>query len=191
MSQTTWKKPTPEQIQAAHGKTVPDLLQPGLRVVWVGINPGLYSGAVGHHFARPGNRFWPVLHESGFTPERLHPSQERRLLEWGLGITNLVSRATARADELTADELVAGGQLLQKKLRRHRPRYAAFLGITAYRAAFGRQGTGAGPQTERIGDTPVWVLPNPSGLNAHYQRPDLVGLFGEFRVAAEAGVHNP
>jgi TDG/mug DNA glycosylase family protein len=156
-----------------------------LRVLFCGINPSLYSAAVGHHFARPGNRFWPTLHLAGFTDRRLSPFEDRLLLDHGCGLTNLVARATATADELSADELLAGARILQRKLRRWRPAYVAFLGVTAYRTAFVRPRAVLGLQPERLGQTTVWVLPNPSGLNAHYQLADLARLFQELRPVGE------
>lgn len=156
----------------------------GLRVLFCGINPGLYSAATGHHFARPGNRFWPALYTSGFTSRLLHPSEQEQLLDLGLGITNVVARSTARADELTAGELIAGGQILAAKLVTLRPKWLAVVGVTAYRTAFGHPGAAVGRQDSTIGDTPVWVLPNPSGLNAHWTAPQLADAFGELRVAA-------
>jgi TDG/mug DNA glycosylase family protein len=156
-----------------------------LRVLFCGINPGLYSAATGNHFARPGNRFWPALHAAGFTPRLLHPSEKPLLLDAGYGLTNLVSRATAAADELAADELVAGGRHLVRKVRRYRPRAVAFLGLGAYRHAFGRPRATFGPQPESLEGAAVWVLPSPSGLNANYQLPQLVKLFRQLRKAAE------
>lgn len=184
MTEKPWK-PTREQIAAAYGKHVPDLLRPGLAVVFCGINPSLYSAAVGHHFARPGNRFWPALHAAGFTERLLSPFEEQMLLAAGYGISNFVDRATAAADELTTEELLAGGRELMRKLRRHRPRAVAFLGVGAYRTAFGQPKATLGRQTERLGKTELWVLPNPSGLNANYQLPDLARLYGELRQAVE------
>jgi len=160
------------------------VIAPGLRVLFCGINPGLYSTAVGCHFGRPGNRFWPVLHASGFTPRRLAPREQRELLELGCGITNVVSHTTARADELTDEEVIAGGRALRSKVRRHQPAYLAVLGVGAYRTAFGRRDAGVGLQYDAIGETRVWVLPNPSGLNAHYSAVDLAALFAELRCAA-------
>ena len=180
------RKPSKEELAAAAGKTVRDVIAPGLRVLFCGINPGLYTAAVGHHFARPGNRFWPALHASGFTERLLSPHQERLLLKDGYGITNVVARATAGADELSAEEYVEGGRRLSQKVRRYRPRFLAVLGIGAYRAAFGRQGARLGQQDETIGDTRLWVLPNPSGLNAHYGARDLARLFGELKEAVES-----
>lgn len=178
-------KPTKEEIAAAEGKTVPDLIRPDLKVLFCGINPGLYSGAVGHHFARPGNRFWPVLHAAGFTNRVLSPFEESHLLEKGFGITNLVKRATARAGDLTRKELEEGGVRFVAKIRKFNPRIAAILGIDAFRRAFGRREEKIGEQDERICSTRIWVLPNPSGLNAHYQIGDLVLLFEGLRAAAE------
>ncbi|HEV2130327.1 MAG TPA: G/U mismatch-specific DNA glycosylase [Longimicrobiaceae bacterium] len=179
-------KPTREEIQAAHGRTVPDVIAPELRVLFCGINPGLYSGAVGHHFARPGNRFWRTLHAAGFTDRLLTASEEHELLPRGYGITNLVERATATAAELSPEELSEGGRRLERKVRHYRPRVVAVLGITAYRTAFGRRDAVLGPQEEPIGGALAWVLPNPSGLNAHYRVEDLARIFAELRMAVEA-----
>lgn len=178
------RRPTKSEVQAAAGKTVPDVIAPGLDVLFCGINPGLYSGATGFHFARPGNRFWPALHGAGFTDRLLDPSEEQLLLEAGCGITNLVNRATAAAAELANEELASGRGSLERKIRRYSPRWLAVLGIGAYRTAFGRRGARIGEQPERVGDTGIWVLPNPSGLNANHQLPDLVRLFRELRAAA-------
>jgi TDG/mug DNA glycosylase family protein len=155
-------------------------------VLFCGINPGLYSAATGHHFARPGNRFWPALHLSGFTPRVMLPAQERALLALGIGITNLVPRATASAAELTPTELRRGRVALERKVRRLRPRCVAVLGIGAYRAAFERPRAALGPQRERMGGIPLWVLPNPSGLNAHHHLPDLARAFRRVRRFAMA-----
>jgi double-stranded uracil-DNA glycosylase len=157
----------------------------GLNVLFCGINPSLYSAAVGHHFARPGNRFWPALYAAGFTPTLLGPDQQGELPALGLGITNVVARATARADELAPAELVAGGLELSAKVRALAPRWLAVLGVTAYRAALGQPGAQVGRQDLPIGDTAVWVLPNPSGLNAHWTPPQLAQAFGELREAAD------
>jgi TDG/mug DNA glycosylase family protein len=180
------RKPTKEELLAAHGKSVPDVIARGLRVLFCGINPGLYTAAVGCHFARPGNRFWPALYAAGFTERVLSPFEERLLLASGYGITNMVRRATATADELSAEEFVAGGRALAAKVRRYRPRYLAMLGVGAYRTAFGRPKAKLGLQDERMSSARVWVLPNPSGLNAHYQPRDLARLFQELRDAVEA-----
>ncbi|XXY03355.1 G/U mismatch-specific DNA glycosylase [Sorangium sp. So ce185] len=171
------RRPTREEILAAAGKTVPDVIAPDLRVLFCGINPGLYTAAVGHNFARPGNRFWPALHAGGFTDRVLSPFEERELLKLGYGITNVVERATASADELSADELAAGGERLAAKVRRYRPRVLAVLGIGAYRSAFGRPHAAPGPQPETLDATRIWVLPNPSGLNASYQPDKLAAMF--------------
>ena len=146
-------------------------------MLFCGINPGLYSAATGNHFARPGNRFWPALHQAGFTPRLLHPSEKEALLEAGYGLTNLVARATASAEELAAEEFVAGRRRLAAKVRRYRPRTVAFLGMGAYRHAFSRPTASLGPQPEAFEGAAVWVLPSPSGLNANYQMPQLVQLF--------------
>jgi len=170
-------RPTPEQLLAARDQLLPDVLAPGLRVWFVGINPGAYSTACGHHFARPGNRFWPTLALSGLTPRLFAPHEDRALLELGLGITNVVARTTARAAELEPEELVEGARILESKVRELAPLKVAILGVTAYRVAFERPKAKLGPQPERFGDTDVVVLPNPSGLNAHHQLPALASLF--------------
>ena len=177
-------RPTAAEVRAAVGRRVPDVLRPGLRVLFCGINPGLYSGATGHHFARPGNRFWPALQAAGFTGRLLAPWEESELLPLGLGITNLVARATAGAGELERAELTGGRRGLVRKVRRYRPAWLAVLGIGAYRTAFGRPGARLGRQTETIGSTGLWVLPNPSGLNASHQLPDLARAFARLRRAA-------
>jgi TDG/mug DNA glycosylase family protein len=178
-------QPTRAQLDAAYGRSVPDQIAPNLKVLFIGINPSLYTAAVGHHFARPGNRFWPALHAAGFTPRLLSSYDEHELLAAGYGITNVVDRATATADELAPAEYLAGARRLAQTIRRHRPAVAAFLGIGAYRAAFGKPKAVLGPQDERIGATTAWVLPNPSGLNAHYQLRDLAALYRSLREAAE------
>jgi double-stranded uracil-DNA glycosylase len=183
MSQPT--RPTRDALRAAAGRTVPDLIAAELRVLFCGINPGLYSGATGHHFARPGNRFWPAMHVAGFTPRRLQAWEEAELLALGYGITNLVERATASADELSADELRAGALALADKVAAYRPRLVALLGISTYRVAFGRPRATIGPQPERLHAAAVWVLPNPSGLNAHYPPAELARAFAALRVAIE------
>ena len=178
-------KPTREQILAAEGKTVPDVIGPDLTVLFSGINPGLYTAAVGHHFARPGNRFWPALYHSGFTDRLLSPFEERELLSSGYGITNVVQRATATADVLTKEEMLAGGRRLTRKIKRYRPKILGVLGVGAFRAAFDQPNATIGRQDMMIAETIVWVLPNPSGLNAHYQQRDLDRLFSELKAAAE------
>ena len=177
-------RPTREQLAAAHERTVPDLIRPGLRVLFVGINPGLYTAAIGHHFGRPGNRFWPALHAGGFTPSVFSPFESTRLLELDLGITNLVKRATAMAHEVTTVELLAGAARLRRKIKRYRPEFAAVLGLTSYRIAFQNPMAVIGLQSEKIGDTRLWLLPNPSGLNAHHQPVHLARLFRELAEAA-------
>jgi TDG/mug DNA glycosylase family protein len=176
-------KPTPAELLAAADKTIADLIAPDLRVLFCGINPGLYSGATGHHFARPGNRFWPALHAGGFTPRLVHPWEESELLSYGLGITNFVTRTTAAAAELSDDELRRGAKDLEEKILRYRPRVLAVLGVGAYRTGFARKTAKLGPQPDTIGDTRLWILPNPSGLNAHYTPKALGALFRELHDA--------
>jgi TDG/mug DNA glycosylase family protein len=178
-------RPTREALAAAYGATVPDLTGPGLRVLFCGINPSLYSAVVGHHFARPGNRFWPALHAGGFTPRRFDPSEGDALLKLGFGITNLVDRATAAADELSAEEFREGALGLEAKVGRDRPRFVAVLGVTAYRLAFARPRAVTGRQPESLAGAGLWVLPNPSGLNAHYPADDLGRLVPELRRALD------
>lgn len=178
-------KPTKEDLREAVHQTTEDLIDENLKVLFCGINPGLYSGATGLHFARPGNRFWKVLHLSGFTERQLHPSEEHELLETGYGITSFVKRTTARADQLTTEEFVAGGIALIKKIEKYRPENLAVLGIGAYRTAFAKPKAKVGRQEETLGGANVWLLPNPSGLNANYQIDDFVTLFGELKKAIE------
>lgn len=154
--------------------------------MFCGINPGLYTAAVGHHFGRPGNRFWPVLHRAGFTPRLFAPREQRELLKLGYGITNFVRRASAAASELANEELVEGARALERKVRRYKPRYLAIVGIGAYRTGFSRPRATLGLQEETIGATKIWVLPNPSGLNANYQMEQLAALFRRLKEAAEA-----
>ena len=177
-------RPTREECLAAYGRTVPDVIAPELRVLFCGINPGLYSGATGHHFARPGNRFWPVLHAAGFSPRVLKPWEEHELLEWGYGITNLVARATATAAELDPEEFIAGGKRLARKVKKYSPTFVAVVGIGAYRMAFGRKKAVIGPQPETLGPARLWLLPQPSGLNANHQMPELTRAFRELREAS-------
>ena len=174
-------RPTAEELRRAAGRSVPDIIAPGLRILFCGINPGLYSAATGHHFARPGNRFWPALHQSGFTPRQIAPEEERDLLQWGYGMTVFVRRGTATAAELTDDEYRAGARSLVRKVRKYQPTMLAVLGVGAYRAAFKRPTAKLGLQSEQIAETQIWLLPNPSGLNANYQLADLTRLFGELR----------
>ena len=178
-------KPTREQLLAAAGQTISDVIAPNLRVLFCGINPGLYSGWTGHHFAKPGNRFWPALYASGFTHRLLSPAEKLELLKDGYGITNVISRTTASETDLRKDEYVVAGKRLKTKLRRYQPAFLAVLGIGAYRLAFAKPKAGLGRQEEKIGNTIVWVLPNPSGLNAHYQPKDLARLFRELREAVD------
>ena len=175
-------RPTRSDLAAAYGRPVPDLIAPDLKVLFCGINPSLYSAATGHHFARPGNRFWPALYGAGFTQRLLKPWEEALLLEDGIGITNLVSRATATAAELTNEELRSGRQRLARKVRHFRPRCVAVVGIGAYRVAFARPHAPTGLQPEPLGGSAVWVLPNPSGLNANHQLPDLAQAFKAVRI---------
>jgi TDG/mug DNA glycosylase family protein len=164
---------------------VPDIIGPDLKVLFCGINPSVYSAAVGHHFARPGNRFWPTLHGAGFTDHLLSPGEDRSLLDFGLGCTNLVARATAQASELDAGEIERGAGHLLDLIRRHRPRWLAVLGLGAYRQAFGDPLARVGRQERSAAGAGVWLLPNPSGLNAHYQLADLVAAYGELRRASD------
>ena len=180
-------RPSRAEIAASAGRTVPDLIDSELSVLFCGINPGLYSGATGHHFARPGNRFWPALYRSGFTTRLLYPWEEEELLSYRLGITNLVARATAAASELTDNELRAGHHRLERKVRRYAPRWVAVVGIGAFRTAFARPRAVAGRQAERLGPSGVWVLPNPSGLNANHQIGALTQAFEELRRVVMEG----
>lgn len=178
---TSARRPSREELAGAERKRLPDVIGPELDVLFCGINPGLYSAATGHHFARPGNRFWPTLFAAGFTPRLMHAFEDEMLLELGLGITNLVDRTTASADQLTREELMAGAKGLERKLRAYRPRVLAMVGLGAYRMAFEAPKATSGLQQRTIGETQVWLLPNPSGLNAHHQVADLAVLFGELR----------
>ena len=191
MPRSTQPRPTRAELEAARALTVPDVLpgaaDPPLAVLFCGINPGLVTALTGHHFGRPGNRFWPALHRSGFTPRLLRPAEQGELRGLGLGITNMVARATARADELSDDEVRAGGARLCELVAAARPRWLAVVGITAYRVAFGAPRAAVGPQEVALGETRVWLLPNPSGLNAHWQLPDLAAEFARLRAAATVG----
>jgi TDG/mug DNA glycosylase family protein len=182
-ARTQGERPTRADLLAAADKTVAPVIAPGLRVLFCGINPGLYTAWAGHHFARPGNRFWPALHASGFTPRQFAPAEEQELLRLGLGITNLVDRATATAAELTRAELTAGARHLAETAERHAPAYVAVLGVTAYRTAFAEPKATLGEQGRLLGRSGLWVLPNPSGLNAHHPPADLARLFAELRAA--------
>jgi TDG/mug DNA glycosylase family protein len=172
-------------LTGAENKTVPDVIARDLDVLFCGINPGLYTAAVGHHFGRPGNRFWPTLHRAGFTPRLFAPSEQLELLKLGYGITNIVARASATADQLTSEELVEGATILERKVKRYKPRYLAIVGIGAYRTAFRRPRAKLGLQQETIGATNLWILPNPSGLNANYQPAALATLFRELKETAD------
>jgi double-stranded uracil-DNA glycosylase len=176
--------PTPGDLAAAVGRSIPDVTAPGLRVLFCGINPGLASGALGQHFARPGNRFWKVLHAAGFTGRILLPSEQRALLELGIGITNLVPGASRAATDLSVSELQAGARTLERKVGKLRPGFVAVLGMQAYRKAFGRPEASAGPQAEKLAGACLWLLPNPSGLQAHYGFPEMVLMFEQLRLAA-------
>lgn len=182
-------RPNRADLESARNRTIPDVLPaPGamLRVLFCGINPSLYSAATGWHFARPGNRFWPALQQSGFTPRRLAPAEQHLLPGYGLGITNLAARATAQAAELDDAELLAGAVRLTTVVNRHRPRILAIAGVTAYRTAFGHPRAVIGPQPPPASGPTVWVLPNPSGLNAHWTLDAIAVAFAAVRAAAEA-----
>jgi TDG/mug DNA glycosylase family protein len=178
-------KPTKEDLRDAVNRTTEDLIDYNLKILFCGINPGIWSGATGFHFAKPGNRFWKTLHLAGFTNRVLHPSEEHELLENGCGITSFVKRTTARADELTTEEYIEGGKSLVRKIEKYKPQTLAVLGIGAYRMAFNKPKAKLGLQEEKIGGVNVWLLPNPSGLNAHYQLNDLAKLFSEVRQAID------
>ena len=186
MTTLPFKKPTRADLLASAGKKIPQVIAHDLKVLFCGINPGLYSGYTGHHFARPGNRFWPTLYASGFTDRLLSPAEGDEMLKRGYGITNLVERATAAADELTNEEVVAGGQRLLATIQEYRPRVVAILGIGSYRIAFNRPRAVIGQQPQPLGSAILWALPNPSGLNAHYTPTDLARIFREFRLQVEA-----
>lgn len=176
-------RPTRADLTAAYGRTIPDLVAPDLRLLLVGINPSLWSAWSGHHFGRPSNRLWITLHESGLTPRRLGPADTDALLAAGIGVTNLVARATARADELAPDEIRAGRPRLEHTIARWKPRYVAVLGVTAYRIAFATPKAQVGDQHSTLAGAHLWALPNPSGLNAHYQQPALTAAYAELAQA--------
>ena len=184
MSNKSWK-PTREQVLAACGKKMADVIGPGLKILFCGINPSPYSAAVGHHFARPGNRFWPTLYAAGFTDRLFSAFEDYLLLERGYGITNVVDRATPSAAELTHEEYLKGGKRLVAKVRKYRPEVVAILGVGAYRAAFGNRDAVIGRQEEKLGGSVLWILPNPSGLNAHYRLEDLARVYKEMRMSVE------
>jgi len=165
-------------------KPLPDVVADGLDILFCGINPSLMSAARGHHFARPGNRFWPALHLAGLTPRRLTPDEDRQVLHYGMGITNIVARPTRAAAELSVAELREGAAALAELVERYRPRVLAVLGVTAWRTAFEQPKAGLGLQPERVGGAETWVAPNPSGLNAHHQLPDLARAYAELRRPA-------
>ena len=177
------RRPTAEELEAAKGKRLADVIAPDLRVLFVGINPSLYSAATGHHFARPGNRFWPSLFRGGLTDRLLLPGEDRELLRFGCGVTNMVARASVAADELSNEELLAGAASLERKVKKYQPAWVAFVGIGAYRVGFGEKAAAVGRQQRRIGGSGVWVLPNTSGLNANYQLEALGRLFADLRAA--------
>ena len=187
MTQRVPDRPTRGDLEAARGTSIPDVIAPGLDVLFVGINPSLWSGAVGLHFARPGNRFWRALHEAGFTDRLLAPYENRELLKRRIGVTNLVNRATASADELNIADYQRGGRRIAAKVRRYRPRVVAFVGMGAYRVAFGRPRARGGRQEERLAGADIWVLPNPSGRTAGYQMPALARAFRELRRSLPGG----
>lgn len=187
-------RPSDAQLKDALHRRLRDLVAPGLKVLFCGINPGRYSTATGHHFAGPGNRFWPTMHAAGFTPRRLRPFEDAELLTLGLGITNLVSRTTASADLLSKQELLDGAKSLRRKVRKLRPAILAVIGLGAYRTAFAEPTAVCGLQARVIGSTHVWLVPNPSGLNAHHQGAVLVALFRalhEFAFATEQRAQEP
>ena len=180
---TRSQRPSKADLLAAQGKTIHDVIAHNLDVLFCGINPGLYSGYTGHHFARPGNRFWPAIHAAGFTDRLLTPAEEQEMLRFGLGITNLVARATATAADSTYAQIVRLAQRLVAKVNTFCPRVVAVLGVTAYRAAFDQPRATLGPQPGGLGGAALWVLPNPSGLNAHYTPAALAQVYREFRLA--------
>ena len=179
-------RPTKQQLLAARDRLVPDVIAPNLKVLFSGINPGLYSAATGHHFARPGTRFWRALFAGGFTRRVLSPWEEAELVSLGYGITNIARRASATADQLQRGELIAGAKQLFAKVKRYQPRMLAIVGVGAYRVAFAKPQAALGLQEETIGSTQIWLLPNPSGLNAHYQPKDLARLFKQLRVFVDS-----
>lgn len=183
-AEAIWK-PGKADLEAAKGRTIPDVIVPDLDVLFCGINPGLYSAAVGHHFARPGNRFWPAIYASGFTDRLMSPFEDTLLPRFGLGLTNLVARGTAAAAELSAEEIRAGARELEERIRQFRPARLAVLGVGAYQHGFSKKKVKIGPQEHKIHGAGVWVLPNPSGLNAHYQVDAIAALLKELRDAVD------
>ena len=184
------KTPTKAELVAAMNKSVPDVIAPGLNVLFCGINPGLYTAAVQEHFGRPGNKFWKALYLSGFTPKLFHPSEQYKLLDLKLGITNLVNRATVSQTDVSANEFIKGGELLTKKIKKYRPEWIAFVGIDAFRTAFTKKAVTVGNQENLIGQTNIWILPSTSGLNAHYTLDKTVKLFKELKKAVELNRNN-
>lgn len=180
-------KPTKADLENAKSKILDDTIDYGLRVLFCGINPGLYTAAIGFPYGRPGNRFWPTLYAAGFTPRLLDPSEHRELLILGFGLTNVVKRATNSEAELSKEEFVEGGKVLVQKVDLYRPDWIAFVGIGAYRRAFDRPKALIGEQSERFGETKIWILPSPSGLNAHYAGEKLVNEFAAFRQMFKHG----
>jgi TDG/mug DNA glycosylase family protein len=178
--------PSKEELEKAATKTVVDLIRPGLKILFVGINPGLYTAYTGFHYARPGNRFWPTIHAAGFTDRLLKPSESSEMLKHGYGMTNVVARASVSASELSKEEYQKGGRILTEKVTRYKPQWVAFVGIQAYREAFNKPKATTGLQPDKIGESKVWVLPSPSGLNAHYKPADFARVFREFKYATES-----
>ncbi|WP_325394325.1 G/U mismatch-specific DNA glycosylase [Undibacterium sp.] len=167
--------------------SLPDLLGPGLDVVFCGINPGVCAAERGHHFLGRGNRFWRVLHLAGYTPEQIAPEDDSDLLQYRCGLTTAVGRATASASELAINEFATARHLLTEKIVRWAPRYIAFLGKVAYAAMSRKSVVDWGPQSELFGGASVWVLPNPSGLNRSFSVDDLVCAYRELRQAVDGG----
>jgi TDG/mug DNA glycosylase family protein len=165
--------------------TLPDIIRPGLKVVFCGLNPGASAAAGGHHFIGRSNRFWRVLHLAGFTPDEMRPEKDRELLTYRCGLTTAVERATTRADELSKHEFIASASKLRRKIGRYAPRYIAFLGKAAYSAISEQRDVAWGRQEEAFGGAIVWLLPNPSGLNRSFSLGDLVRAYTELRVASE------
>ena len=188
---------TRQELEAARGRSVPDLIRPGVKLLFVGINPGLWTAAARAHFARLGNRFYKALHAGGLIDRELDvrggfdARSRSALLDPGIGITNLVNRATARADELGPEELRRGARSLARKVQRWEPRVVAVVGITAYRTAFDRPDAVVGRQSEKLAGAELWALPNPSGLNAHYQIRELARLYREAARAAGIELQAP
>jgi TDG/mug DNA glycosylase family protein len=165
-----------------------DRIRPPVRVLLVGINPGIRSSQVGHHFAGPSNRFWKLLHESGLVPEPIGFADDVRLHEWGFGITNLIPRPTPGIDTLRHEEYIAGAKILRRKIRRLKPEVVAFIGVTLFRSVFGRragQPVALGVQEERLEGAQVFVLPNPSGRNANFSYAEMLDAFARLRRALE------